>query len=1256
LSSFSSAELGPNAKAWVIRQAPDGVLYFGGNLDLTSFDGDRWRSYPAGNGYAIRGLDFSADGKRLWAGEINELGWFDQADDGSWKFHSLAGSIPEGLRNFGDCWFAFAIDNGAVFVTRDRVFRWDGKAMRTWSFPNKSRLSAMRFGNAIFLDDGTSGLYRFDQDDFRLEIGASKLGRSRVFWIGPLGLDWLLVTSGGLETWDGVSVHSFSPGASAYIRAKTLTSAVSVPGGRVAIGTLTGGIAILAPDGDLEQVLNKESAGLPTDEIYSLATDRSGNLWATSSAHIFHVNLASGAVFFDRSASPSTDPFIAVASNQDRVFAATPTEIYSLRTSPAELLSAPMIPSPVSNIAGLVPFGKGVLAGHRWGIDYVGDGSPRRIWTSRQDVLAITVSKKPGHIFASDAGEIVDIDTATLASRVVVPSLSDNPVALAEDAEGRLWVGTTTEGISIVPNPDSAKPTIEAATRLFPELPDTGLGDLRRTPSGALFVFVGTRGWFLPPGGQALVAISGWPNRSVDSTAVDGVSLADRDGTIWIVHPPADGHPAVVASITPDGEGAAWHAHTVDGLWKIGVPASIYAQQTPRGDTLYITGSGGILRVDASPKDLPVPPPEPIVHVLAQGGDDPQFQAIEGPLPYSTRKVLIRVAVPTFERRPAMEPQVLVDGIDTSWTGFDAKSERELTGLRDGTYSVHVRVLADTGLTSDPVSVTLVIKPPWWRTPPFEILFALGAVGLFYGSHLFRVRNLRHRAAELEVTVKRRTEQADRANAAKSEFIARVSHNIRNPLNGIVGLTVALNDTVLGERQRELLEALDACAQQLTSLIDDVLDFSRIEAGKVDLKPSACSLQGVLESIATSIAARAAATDSMIEVQVDPALPPYVMVDAHRLEEILLNYMTNAIRYAPGRILLAAGLSPQSPNVLECSVQDHGPGFSEEEKDSLFVNFTRLSDNSTMSSSGTGLGLALCRRLADLMGGSVGVEGAKGAGARFFVRLPLIATEAPKPEVRSIFSIARALIVEDADYNTWAFTAVLSHLGITVCDRARDGSEALGLFQDRHYDLILLDRHLPDIDGISVAQKMRQMEENRAHTLIVCVSAYSTTEDRDRCLAAGMDYFAGKPLTPEKLSQILREAGVGFRPAPSLQLSRPEGAKKTVNLSMLEYLAKGTDGSLARQIERYVTTLRTAVEELQEAVASDDMAGTKVKAHALLGMARYVDSQALADLANAVTAAAQRRDSAELARLTQQIRDTSNRLAGELNGGGSGTL
>jgi CheY-like chemotaxis protein len=179
---------------------------------------------------------------------------------------------------------------------------------------------------------------------------------------------------------------------------------------------------------------------------------------------------------------------------------------------------------------------------------------------------------------------------------------------------------------------------------------------------------------------------------------------------------------------------------------------------------------------------------------------------------------------------------------------------------------------------------------------------------------------------------------------------------------------------------------------------------------------------------------------------------------------------------------------------------------------------------------------------------------------------------------------------------------------------------------------------------------MRKIENHRAHTLIVCVSAYSTTDDRDRCLAAGMDYFAGKPLTPEKLSQILREAGIGFRPAPSMQICPPPGGPARIDLSILEYLATGSGAPLSRQIERYVAALRAALAELQSIISAADLAETETKAHAILGMAKYVDARALADLAAAVSGAARKGDRSELARLNQRLQETAGRIIDELNG------
>jgi len=1255
MTSYSAVELGENAQAWSVTQGPDGTLFIGA-MKLATFDGERWRTFSAGNGYAIRGLDFSADGTRLWTAAFNEIGWFDRLADDSWTFHSLVRFLPDELRSFGDCWYVLATDDGALFVTKDHVFHWNGRAMRSWSFPNRTRLSAIRFEGDIYIGGHSLGLYHYDGRDFGQVIPKSQIGDDCVISIGRSGSERRLVTTSGLATWDGRNVRPFAAEASAFVRGSLVSCWLPLPGGRFAVGTIGSGIGIIGWDGRIERIISKANTGIPTNVIFSMATDRDGGLWVTSDGYLFRWDPGGNSVFFDHATSPSDDVFGSVASVGGRTYATTHSAIYEVKADPPKILAMPLRHAPFVNLWCLVPFDDAIMVGSDFGVDLVRNGEIRNLIHAKLGVSSIRASHEAGHVFIGTANrDVFDLDLSSAKTRGIASDIRDIPTSLAQDSRGRLWIGTVAAGLWIIPNPGATAPAVESASLVFPEIPEKGYGDARVTKDGSLLLFLDSKAWLLPAARVTLQPIAHWPNRSIQSIVEDCVSLPDSKGTVWVVHPPAEGNPACVASISLEGERAVWRPHSIDGLWKVGAPASISAQPTEQGDRLYITGSNGILRADARADDPAIPPPLPLVRVYARIGDRGSMQPVDGPLPYSTRKLLLQVAVPDFARRPAVRPQVLIEGIDMSWTSFDANSERELTGLRDGSYTARVRVLADTGLTSPEVVVPFTIRPPWWRTAPFGALLVIVVAAGTYGSHLFRVRNLRRKAAELEEIVKRRTEQADRANAAKSDFIARVSHNIRNPLNGIIGLTLALNDTQLEERQRELLEALDACARQLTSLIDDVLDFSRIEAGKVELKPTSCSPHGILESIATSLAARAAASDSMIEVKIDPALPPFLMVDAHRLEEILLNYMTNAIRYAPGRIVLRAEVSRQSPNILECSVRDEGPGFTEQEKEVLFTNFTRLADTAAMNTSGTGLGLALCRRLADLMGGSVGVEGSKGAGARFFVRLPLIPAEPPQNDIRSIFSIARALIVEDADYNAWAFTAILSHLGIHAWDRARDGREALALFRDRHFDLVLLDRHLPDTDGIMVAQRMREIEEGRAHTLIVCVSAYSTTEDRDRCLAAGMDYFAGKPLTPEKLSQILREAGVGFRPTSPLDLPLAPRRSASLNTSMLEYLAKGSGAPLSRQIERYVSALQGALAELESIVMAADLAGTESKAHSVLGMARYVDAHELAGLANAISEAAREGNLPELPRLLSKIRIAAGQIVDELNRDGRTT-
>ena len=193
VTSFSAAQIGSDAASWTMVQDRMGVLHFGSN-DLRSFDGDRWRSDAINGAYALRGLDLGPDG-RIWAGAIGEIGWFDPVADGGWRFHSLRPNLPKEYESLGDVWYAWAEGNGAVFVTADKVLRWDGQKFHVWPMPGPRRLTAMRSGGVIYIDHLPTGLCALRPDGPQLVIPAAVLGNSAVLWLEPHADGWTLVTT-----------------------------------------------------------------------------------------------------------------------------------------------------------------------------------------------------------------------------------------------------------------------------------------------------------------------------------------------------------------------------------------------------------------------------------------------------------------------------------------------------------------------------------------------------------------------------------------------------------------------------------------------------------------------------------------------------------------------------------------------------------------------------------------------------------------------------------------------------------------------------------------------------------------------------------------------------------------------------------------------------------------------------------------------------------------------------------------------------
>jgi CheY-like chemotaxis protein len=388
-----------------------------------------------------------------------------------------------------------------------------------------------------------------------------------------------------------------------------------------------------------------------------------------------------------------------------------------------------------------------------------------------------------------------------------------------------------------------------------------------------------------------------------------------------------------------------------------------------------------------------------------------------------------------------------------------------------------------------------------------------------------------------------------------------------------------------------------------------VLDFASIEAGRVELRPGPFAPAELLRSVATTLKTDAAARGATLTVEAYPNLPAILLGDAGRIQQILVNYVSNALKYAGGPIVLSARVPPGSPDEVEFAVTDAGAGLTPAEQAVLFTKFTRSPGARRDDIAGAGLGLAACRLLADIMDGSVGVQSKPGRGSRFFLRLPLAVTEAPVAVANIPLPNATVLVVEDADYNAMAAAAVLSKLGLAN-ERARTGREALQLFAGKRFNVVLLDRNLPDMDGTEVARRMRELEADGPRAVLLAVTAYCTEEDRALCLAAGMDAFVGKPLTPEKLRKVLLAAGRRLLTAASVHVSADAPAEG-LDLSLLSYLSDGTDSGLGDQVERFLAALAGAEAQLFQTARAGDFSALGDAAHFVLSQARLIGGAAL---------------------------------------------
>ena len=482
----------------------------------------------------------------------------------------------------------------------------------------------------------------------------------------------------------------------------------------------------------------------------------------------------------------------------------------------------------------------------------------------------------------------------------------------------------------------------------------------------------------------------------------------------------------------------------------------------------------------------------------------------------------------------------------------------------------------------------------------------------------------------LEETGRLAREMADRAEAlstAKTDFLTNITHELRTPLNGILGMTGLVLETQLEQEQREYLELVRSSAEALLSLVNDVLDFSKQEVGKLTLDSSEFSLRSLLRDTLRPLALRASASGVAFESIIEGDVPDLLLGDSLRLGQVLRNVAGNAVKFTgAGRIEVHIRCESVQGRrvVLGFTIKDTGVGIPAEKQSLIFEPFTQGDTSITRKYGGTGLGLSISSGLIELMDGAISVESEPGRGSTFRFNVTLDLPGDPQDSAAPWMGAERSgrrlrvLLAEDNSVNQRLATRLLEREGHAV-EIAASGQEALDKLEHGRFDLVLMDVQMPDLDGVEATRRIRERERGAHRRVpIVAMTAQAADGDRKRCLQAGMDAYITKPVHVPELVSILESVVPGENPMKfDLETGSDSVGAQLRQLDEAVALNRvGGDADLLREVaELFLSDYPHLLEEIRSAVSAGNASALEHSAHSLKGSVATFGAQQAFDAA-----------------------------------------
>jgi signal transduction histidine kinase/CheY-like chemotaxis protein len=1232
-TTYTPDEHGGGAITSQITEDRFNNLLIANEAGLLKFDGENWTQMPATQqAEYLSSVAIDAE-NRIWISGLQSIGYYSTDYEGAYQYKDMTDSILEldDSSRFGTFWKLYAHKQYIYLITTSYVLRWDGESWQQWEFEVNERILPSWVDESLYIHARGSGVYRLHEGRLDLLADDAEEVSSGIISIigdGDEALLFITVTDGLFRLVNG----QFKETATIPKKPR-IFHATPIDNGYIALSTAENGILIINKSGQLiSQAFHQNTPS------YYTFQHSSGSLWVGTTGAILDIPYQTLSIY--------TDSAYDIVRHKETVYYTNGSALKAIDAranarQSLSLRSVPILWDLHSTDQNLLYGGSNLFGAYQ-------DGeTSTEILFSRHVGYFFPSWLDPEIIYTSDAPTISRWKY-TLSGWAYLDSLSTfnaRAISLVELPNSQLLISTESSPLLLVSWP--IDPDDSGLTSMTPLTEAHGLPDkfiwAHCLRLGQTVIVITNKGLFRydnrterfqydPVLGEDL---------GTDAYGLESCPSADKDG--WILRLPsteANENQIGLLSIEENNQ-FEWTPWPLPSLAVAGKVKALLHEKIDGIETLWVGGTKNLLHYDlTNMPDNPAPTTR-LIRISEQSTLRTDYHgagAVPANIewPYPQRTIRFEYAAPPSPLN-VIGYQTRLAGFAETWSSTAETTFREFTNLSHGDYKFEVRAVDEFGRPGKSTSLSFTIHPPWYRTSYAYLAYFCAVIAALIVAGKVNRRRLRLRNTHLQRLVNERTIQLEdqklkliKANKAKQNFLASMSHEIRNPLNGIIGIARILREKENKQTQpSEEIKYLHACSTHLHQLLGQTLDYSSLEAGKLRPRTESFDLSALLDEV-LQIQHEMARKKGIELIVNKPSINFQLIGDPVLLRQILINLISNGIKYTPsGSVSLNANIKQLEDSAKTCfEVVDTGPGIPKEQQSLIFEEFTRLPESEASQIPGTGLGLTISSEMARLMGGQLILDGDYRGGARFVLniefgieRFPTKIISDNKHGNPDTLKGKRVLVADDMDFNRYISAAVLSSMGAEI-DQAEDGLIALNKLESAFYDIVILDISMPKMTGLEVVEAFWKNHPDEGPEFIA-LSAYNNPETEADCIAAGFQFFIEKPLDPEKLKKILQHHS-----------THPSSDEE----DLLSYLSKNGEVCIEELQARYIESFKEELELLKVALSKDDHKAQAEVIHKLLGLCRVQKNETIGDLVETISSRSkQKAPKDEIADLIEQL-------------------